>query len=131
MNAALNASLNYISPGNTVSAITMLTCVSPYTSVSQGTIDVPAATADNTTFPVSFGSVGSATLIYIVNKTEAAIGVRLQGAVADQFEIAPLGFLLQAMPDNVATPIDEIVVVTTALQVAAGTVEFVIVGDPA
>lgn len=131
MNASLSALLNYISPGNTTPGSTSITCVSPYTSVSQGTIDVPAATADNATFNVAFGSVGSATLIYILNKTESAIGVRLQGAVADQFEIAPLGFLLQCMPDNVTTPIDEIVVTTTALQVAAGTVEFVIVGDPA
>lgn len=106
-----------------------------YTAQQNQTIDVPDATAMGTTFAAAFGSVAEPAFIGFRNLTGQALGIRINGAVANNYTIEALDAttnkVYQALPCGVgtATPITALTFVLTAAQVGDLTIEVLILGD--
>jgi len=95
-----------------------------------GTIDVPNGTVVGTVFGVPFGSVGAAFSVLIRNNMTSAIGVRLNGAVADEFEIVPGGeFMLSGNAAGSGTPLTQVDLVTTADPTTTEQIYYWVFGD--
>jgi hypothetical protein len=122
--------LNHAAPGGGTTAPS-IPVVAPFEGAISGQIDVPDEAANDTVYAVPFGTIASPTAVMIENKTGQDLGVRINGAVADEFQLPDGGVFAYAAPAAAAAvPIDELAVVTTAAQVGAGKVNFWIVGDP-
>lgn len=108
------------------------TVLPPYQAVSEGVIDIPDATADAAAIPVPMGSVGvGATLVFLQNDNNADIGIKINGAAAVSHRIAPGGIMLLAAPVAAGgVPITAVGLVVVGLQVGAGSVKYLIAGDP-
>lgn len=100
-----------------------------YVPSNTGAVDIPDATVATTAFVVPFGTITSATYIEVVNDNDQDMGIRINGAVADNFQISPGGrFVVVQEDESTANPITAVSVVTTALQVGDGIVSFTVVG---
>lgn len=104
----------------------------PFTASQTGYIDIPGATLSAVSFAVPFGSVASPTLVYLKNLSGHDLGVRLNGAVADEYQLPANG---QGLPIAAgaaagANPLTSLSVVTTTAQVTDGQVFFAVFGDP-
>jgi len=86
-----------------------------YNAAAVGSIDIPNGTIVGTVFSIPFNSVDNAKTVIIRNDMTSDVGVRLNGAVADNFELAPSGEMIISNPVAPGTtPITQIDVVTTA-----------------
>lgn len=126
-NLTLSANINFDLLGDTIT--TPIVVETPYTSSSVGQIDIPEATAEATSFQIPTGSIGSITGLYVKNTNESAIGIVWNSAEGIEYELTVGGAILIAMPtvpDD--DPIAAITIVTTALQVADGNVQYALFG---
>jgi hypothetical protein len=121
-NAAL--SLRYIAPGDVSSTMAMSAAVD-YLGSSAGFIDVPIAAADGTTYAVPFGSVAAPKLIAIQNNSEAAVEISVN-ASEDVWTLGVGDLMILGGP--AALGITAVSVILTALQAAAGSVSYVVLG---
>lgn len=86
-----------------------------YNAASVGSIDVPNGTTPPTTFSVPFNAVDNAKTVIVRNDMTSDVGIRLNGAVADNFELGPAGEMIISSPTAPGTtPITQVDVVTTA-----------------
>lgn len=97
---------------------------------SSGQVDVPAATTLATVFAIPFGTVSKPLFFAIKNKMSSDIGIRLNGAVANNFKLAPGGYIEMSMPaPTVDEPLTSCSIVTTAVPTALELVDWWIFGD--
>lgn len=71
-----------------------------YNGGQAGSIDIPTTivVSPPTVIPVPFGSVAAAKLLVIRNNMSSEIGVRLNGAVSNTFNLPPGGEFVYAAP---------------------------------
>lgn len=124
-NAVLTVGLKYTPPGGAAdSATPSVSATSAYTPQVEGTVDIPDATMAAVVFSVPLGTVDSCSVLVLKNKTTQDLGIRINGALADQFQVPAGGIfaLGGALPS--AAPVTQLDVVTTALQTGVGQVDF-------
>jgi hypothetical protein len=123
-NVVLAGTLSYTPAGGGVTSPS-LSVTTPYDAQVVGTIDIPDATAADTAIPIPFGSIGEAKALLVKNNNTLDIGIRLNGAVANSHRLTPGGTMLIQNP-IVATagPLTSASIVTSALQVDDGSVDF-------
>lgn len=106
------------------------TVTASHNAQNVGQIDVNPSDTSPTSFPIPFGSVAKARILVIKNLLEADIGVRLNAAVADQFQIPPGGeFIYAGSAAPATTPITEALIRTTAAPTATQSVQYWVLGD--
>ena len=97
---------------------------------SVGKIDVPPGTTAATVFAIPFGSVDAAKVCVVQNLMSTEVGVRLNGAVADDFTLGPgQKFSVDGPVAGTTTPITSVDVVTTADPAATEFVQYWVFGD--
>jgi len=97
---------------------------------SVGHVDIPNGTVIGTVFSIPVSSISAVKCVVIKNNMLSDIGVRLNGAVADEFEIAPGGeFMLSGSAAGGTTPITQVDIVTTADPAATEQVSYWLYGD--
>jgi hypothetical protein len=102
----------------------------PYQATFGGDVDVPALAAAATVFALSFGSIASATGLLVQNNTGQDLGVRINGAIADEFQVPDGSCKAFALPATPATNgVTAISLVTTEEQVLAGSIAYRLFGD--
>jgi hypothetical protein len=95
-----------------------------------GQIDVQTTDAPATVFALPFGSVAAAKVLVIKNMMSSEVGVRINGAVANNFRVPAGGMVVYAAPVAPgAEPWTSVSVVTTATPAAIENVQFFIYGD--
>lgn len=124
-------SLQYTPPGAPVnSGVASLAAGGTYQAGQAGYIDIPPGTVVGTAFPVPFGSVSAAKVLVVRNNSAQEIGVRLNGAVANNFNIPAGGEFAYVVPSApVSAPLTQVVIVTTVDPTATDTVLFWCLGD--
>lgn len=134
-NASASTNLTY-TPTGASSPITITWANTfAYAAQANSVIDVEDAEVMGATFAASFGSVAEPALVAFRNLTGQALGVRINGAVADNYTIEALDAttnkVYQVLPAGVGTttPITAITFVLTAAQSGAGTIEVLVFGD--
>lgn len=131
-NAVFSSNLTY-TPGGGGSLTQSFGVVAPYAAISAGTIDVPSGTAASSSFAIPFGGVETdARGLVIKNNTAFDIGIRLNGASADLYHLAPGGLLMHWAPkaaSNPASALKAASFTTTANVDSDGTVDFIVLGD--
>jgi hypothetical protein len=127
--AQFSGKVTYTAPGGSVVSKSMnVAC--PYDAAVLGTIDIPMGTMDNTVFALAFGSIASPTFLLVENKSGHDIAIRINGAMADEYQIANGSTQLIALPAAAAAvPISSMSVVTTTMTAADGTVDYIILGE--
>lgn len=104
-----------------------------YTAQIAGAIDVPAASDGSETpvvYTVPFDGITSPSFCLVANKTEFDLGIRLQSAVADEFNLPPGGFFCMGASAGAGTNgLAAIDVVLNSLTTADGKIEFIILGS--
>ena len=132
--AIFTLNLTHAGPGGAEIVMPEISMTVPFQGCVAGFADIPASTAAETVIPLVGvgGLIGSeVTGILIKNTNESDIGIRLNLADADEFQLAPGGvFLVGNIVAAGANPLTLVSIVTTAEQVEAGAVEFWAFGDP-
>lgn len=104
-----------------------------YQAQNVGNIDVPTTAAPATVFAIPMGSVDQAKCIIIRNALSADVGVRLNGAVADNFRLASgAEWALVSPTAPTGAPlglVTSVSIVTTATPLSIEQVFFFIFGD--
>ena len=129
-NVNTSVSLSYRAPGG--SQVTPTVAVlAPYNAQVEGTIDISAGTASGVAFTLAFGSIASPTCVLISNTNIYEMAVWAQGLSSTPFHLAAGGVMLLSQPLScTSVPMSACSVVTTVTQTSAGTVEFMVFGDP-
>jgi len=123
--------MTYTPPGGPLNSGTFSKVVSfPYTAMTSGILDIPDSTVGGVVFPIPFGTINAnAQVLLIYNLNNKDIGIRLNGSPADIYQVPPGGILTAGNPTtSIANPLLSASIVTTALQVGTGTVEFFVLG---
>jgi len=95
-----------------------------------GQVDVQTTDAPATLFPMPFGSVSAAKILIVKNMMSSEVGVRINGAVANNFRIPAGGMVTYAAPVAPgAEPWTSATIVTTATPASIEAVQFFIFGD--
>lgn len=101
-----------------------------YNAQNVGNIDVPGGTSATTPIPIPFGTVSQCRVLIIKNMMSSDIGIRFNGAVADNFQIAPGAMVSIFQPQSpVANNLASASIVTTAVPGTTETVSFWVFGD--
>lgn len=131
LTATFKINLTYQGPGGGSVSVPQMSKSIPYAADSSGHVDVPAATADGASFTIPFGSIATAaTGALIVNNTEQELEVKVNGS-AVLYDLPVGGAMLICAEDvPLALPLTALAVLTTALTVAAGRVDYWVFGDP-
>jgi len=129
-NSSVAVSMQYRAPGGTL-VTPSITTLAPYNALAGGTIDISAGTASGVQFALNFGSVASPTGILIYNTNLYEMAVWAQGLSSTPFHIASGGVFALAQPVScTSVPMSACTLVTTTAQVSAGSVDYVVLGDP-
>ncbi len=131
--ATFLTNFTYTGPsGNTVTE-PQSSVAAPYQSMHSGTLDVPPSTAPATAIPIPTGSIGTEiTAVRIVNNLSLDIGIRLNGAVTDEYQVPPGGEFQYVTPVAATyLPLTAVSIATTAEQVEIDeSVAYWVFGDP-
>ena len=126
--ATFNLEVRYTSPGG-VPLTESFAIPVPGVAQNCGNIDIADLTAGSTVIVVPFGTIAKATGGVIRNTNSLDIGIRINGSVANNFQLAPGGTLLiSQLVDAAAGDLTAISIVTTAQQAGAGRVAYWIFG---
>ena len=129
--ASATLSLQYTppsAPANSGSAVFQLTA--SFNAQNVGQIDVNPVDLPAAIFVIPFGSVAKAKILVIKNLLSADVGVRLNGAVADTFQLSTQGefaYICQTAPTT--TPVISASIVLTASPLAIETLQYWVFGD--
>ena len=97
---------------------------------SVGRLDVPAGTSIDTVIPVPFGAVDEAKVCIVQNLMSSAVGIRLNGAIADDFELGPgQTFALLGAVVGLVTPLTSLDIVTTVDPTVTEFCNYWVMGD--
>lgn len=95
-----------------------------------GQVDVQTTDAPASLFPMPFGSVAAAKVLIIKNMMSSEVGIRINGAVANNFRVPAGAVVIYAAPVAPgAEPWTSATIVTTATPAAIENVQFFIYGD--
>jgi hypothetical protein len=114
------------------SGVASLVVGGTYNGGQAGSIDVPTTiiVSPPTVIPVPFGSVAAAKLLIIRNNMSSEIGVRLNGAVANTFNLPPGGEFVYAVPTTPgAIPLTSADVIPTVVPTVTEQIHFFVFGD--
>lgn len=127
----VNLSLQYTPPGSAAnSGVSNLAVTGTYEAGQAGSIDIPNGTVVGTEFAVPFGSVAVPKLLMIKNNMTSEVGVRLNGAVADDFKVPAGGVLCYAVPTGpTVDPISALSIATTVDPTNTERANFWLFGD--
>jgi hypothetical protein len=129
-NAVFSGTLTWTPPGGGGVHVTNVSVSCTYAAQSDGTIDIPDTTPSTTAFSLAFGSIATPKMLLIKNDNNQDMGIRLQSAMSDEFQVPANSEVMIAMPTApLSNPITAIKVVTTALQTGAGSVSYLLFGD--
>lgn len=96
------------------SGVSTLGASGVYNASSVGSIDVPPGTTVGTIFSVPLDHISSLKALIVRNEMSSDIGIRINGSVTNNFEIAAGGELHYLAPiAPVTTPITSLSIVTT------------------
>jgi hypothetical protein len=127
----LSLGIQYTPPSApTNSGSATLSVQSQYNAQNVGQIDIQTTDLSGATFVVPFGSVASGKVVSIKNMMSSDIGVRMNGAISDNFRIPSGGVFVYAAPTApTLTPLSSMTVVTTATPTQVENVHFWVFGD--
>lgn len=127
--ATLN--LVYTPPGSPAgSGVAALAQAGTYQAGQAGSIDVPPGTTVATVIPIPFGSVSAAKMLVVKNNMANEVGVRLNGAGSNTFNIPPGGFFAYVVPTTPgAVPLTSASIVTTVDPSTTDRTNFYVLGD--
>ncbi|AGP41513.1 hypothetical protein [Sorangium cellulosum] len=129
-NALFTSELTY-TPGGGGALTQSFRVTAPYTAISAGTLDIPDATASGQAFVIPFGGVNTdARGLVIKNNTGLDIGIRLNGAAANIYQLAAGGVFMHWAPAAAAAgALTGASVTTTAATTGPGTVDYIVLGS--
>lgn len=80
-----------------------------YEAQNIGTVKIPTTMTPPTTYDIPFGLVGSALMILIENQMSISIGLKLNGSVTVNFDLAPGAvFLMSGATASAGVPLTEV-----------------------
>ena len=128
--AAFSCNVTY-SPGGGGTLSQSFNVAAPYTAISAGKIDVPAATAAATTIAIPFGGVGVETRgLLIQNNTDSDLEIDLSASGTAQYRLAPGGVVMHwAAKKASGAPLLAAEVTIATLTVDAGAIDFIVLGE--
>lgn len=114
----------------TNSGHSILGTTNAYNASAVGSIDVPNGTTIGTIFSIPFNSIDEAKTIIIRNDMTSDIGIRINGAISDNFELSPSGEMIISNPVAPGTtPITQIDIVTTVDPINLERIYYFVFGD--
>ena len=128
---SVNVTVQYTPPSAAAnSGLGTLAFTGTENAQSIGRLDIPNGTSVATVLPIPFGAVGAAKVCIVQNLMSTAVGVRLNGAVADDFELGPgqTFALIGGVPGG-TLPLVSVDIVTTADPAATEFALFWVMGD--
>jgi hypothetical protein len=130
-NFTATLSIQYTPPGSPAnSGVASFASGGTYQAGQAGTIDVTSAATIGEVFPIPFGSVAAAKMLIVRNGLSAEVGVRLNGAGSNTFNVPPGGEFAYIVPTApLAVPLTSVSLVTTAVPVSTERAIFAIFGD--
>ncbi len=130
-NFSVSLNLQYTPPGAPPnSGVAALPAAGTYNAGQSGTIDVPTTASVDDVIPVPFGSVAAGKLVVIRNGLAADVGVRLNGAGSNTFNLPPGGeFAYVAPAAPAAVPLTAVSLVVTAIPTTVQRIQYWIFGD--
>lgn len=124
--AVARLTVTYVGPSNENTRIPQITATVPYQSQAHGTIDVPDTTVGNTSYDIPMGSLSSAGMALVVNKTGQVLNVTVNESEG--------AYVLADGEAQIFVAKGFIVSMSAALgdvQAGAGIIEYHLFGDPA
>lgn len=131
--ATLKLNLTYVASGGDTVVAPAVTKTVPYTSLSEGFLDVPSSTASATSYSLPFGSIGVAATCGIVeNRTGQDLVLTLNGPSASGLHSLASGgmFAFGMETSSYRNPVTSMTATTTVTQVGAGEIGYRLFGDP-
>lgn len=130
-NVTFNGSLQWTPPSAPVNSGTAtFAVVSSVNAQAVGQVDVQVSDPPATVIPMPFGSINAAKVVCIKNMMSSEVGVRLNGAGSNNFNVPAGGMFMYVSPVGPnAIPISSASIVTTASPAAIEAVQFFIYGD--
>ncbi len=128
---SVTLTVQYTPPGAAAnSGLASLASTGTENAQSVGRLDIPAGTTIDTVFPIPFGGVGEAKVCVVQNLMSSAIGIRLNGAIADDFELGPgQTFALIGGVVGGTTPLISVDIVTTVDPTVTEYINYWTMGD--
>ncbi|MBL8739672.1 MAG: hypothetical protein JNK04_01220 [Myxococcales bacterium] len=128
--AAFSCNVTY-SPGGGGSLSQSFNVAAPYTAISSGKIDVPAATAAATSFPIPFGGVGVDARGFLVqNNTDSDLEIDLSASGTAQYRLAPGGLVMHwAAKKAGGASLKAADVTVASLTIDAGAIDYIVLGE--
>ncbi len=127
--AQVSTTVRYVAPGGATHSSSFSASPS-YTASSTGVVDIPDATGDAEEFEIPFGSIDVAAVLFVKNTSLVDLAVRFNGAVANEFRIAPGGFINITQPVAASgLPVESCSVVTIGIMGDAGSAEYIVLGS--
>ncbi len=130
-NFSVTLNLQYTPPGSPAnSGVAAFPVAGTYQAGQSGTVDVPTTASVGDIISIPFGSVAAAKLVVLRNNLSAEVGVRLNGAVANNFNIPPGGEFIYAVPTAPgAVPLSQMDIVLTAVPTVKERIIYLTLGD--
>ncbi len=100
----------------------------PYTSSIRGEIDVPDLESSSTAHAIPFGSIAGANGVWIKNSTGQDLTLTVNAVALHK--VAAGGSIVIADHTLSSAPITAITLTTTATQSGAGSIRYLLLGDP-
>ena len=128
--AAFSCNVTY-SPGGGGTLSQSFNVAAPYTAISSGKIDVPAATAASTAFSIPFGGVGVDARGFLVqNNTDSDLEIDLSASGTAQYRLSPGGLVMHWATKKAGGASLKAADVTVAtLTVEPGAIDFIVLGE--
>lgn len=132
--ATVTLNIQWTPPGAQVgSGNSAYTTQLSYNGQNVGSLDIQTTTPITTIMPIPFGPIVQAKVVIIRNNMSSDIGIRLNGAVADQFRLASNAEFVMASPTApIGAPtglITSASITTTAQPLSVENVSFWVFGD--
>jgi hypothetical protein len=129
--ATVAVNMSYAGPGGQSVTVPAVITIPTYQASCCGTVDIPAGALKDAVIGVPFGSVADgATCVALKNNAGQDLGIGIN-ALEPSFDLPSGGVFVMAsvaLPEGL--PLTALNVVLPAEQVAAGTVDYWVFGDP-
>ena len=129
--ATTNLSIVYSPPAGPANSVTAsLATAAVHNAQSVGIIDIPSGTGPSAAFDIPFGSVEVAKMVVINNSSNDEVGIKLNGAVADNYRISGGGFMSIVMPTEPgADPVSSMELTWINSNTTLQTIQYFVFGD--
>ncbi|MCU0681830.1 MAG: hypothetical protein MUF34_06165 [Polyangiaceae bacterium] len=129
-NAVFNANLTYLSADQTTLS-QMFTLTSGFRAINAGAIPLPHGVSPGTLIEIPFGlAAAECRAVMVKNDTRNELGVRLNEAVSDLYQLAPGGVFFHWSPVKGGTnPLRRIALSVPRAPLEGGSVDYLVLGD--